>query len=157
MSGQPASLKSQGVRSEQSWEQVPKRWMVGPECPAARLKSKDDPWSGSQKLSTRAKWRNSRRLRRSVATNRLTRYPVVRDSMTLSLADAIFESRKCFSARQSTLLFGEHKGQRLIIGLDHHAQGLPLVEAVLGHGETHHNRALRLSAGRDFGLGRYCR
>ena len=31
LSGQPASLNSRGVRSEQSWVQVPKRWMVGPE------------------------------------------------------------------------------------------------------------------------------
>ena len=33
LSGQPASLKSQGDRSEQSWVQVPKRWMVEPEVP----------------------------------------------------------------------------------------------------------------------------
>ena len=41
LSGQPASLKSQGVRSEKSWVQVPKRWMVGLRS-TARLKSKDD-------------------------------------------------------------------------------------------------------------------
>ena len=33
LSGQPASLKSRGDRSEQSWAQVPKRWMVGPGVP----------------------------------------------------------------------------------------------------------------------------
>ena len=33
LSGQPASLKRQGDRTEQSWVLVPKRWMVEPEVP----------------------------------------------------------------------------------------------------------------------------
>jgi hypothetical protein len=41
LSGQPASLNSQGVRSEQLWVQVPKRWMVGPEVPLQDSMSDD--------------------------------------------------------------------------------------------------------------------
>jgi hypothetical protein len=81
LSGQPASLKSRGDRSEQSWVQVPKRWMVGLRS-TARLKLSDELGLGHQKRSTRAKWRCFRRPRRSVATKRLTGHSVVRDSMT---------------------------------------------------------------------------
>ncbi len=95
LSGQPASLKSQGDRSENhgcksrrdGW------WNLRFHCP---IEIERRPWSGSQRLSTRAKWRCLRRRSRSVATRPLTGCSVVRDRMTrLGLSVFIRVIRGC--------------------------------------------------------------